>query len=140
VNQSRSLANQYFSDTIHGIPGNSDSGALNTWLVWQMIGLYPVVTQPVYLLESPWFNDINITVNRNATLRITSNGTASRLGQSEYYVQSVKINGKDWDKNWFNHEDVMVNGGTIEFSVGDKPTVWETGDPPPSPGHVEVKM
>ncbi|KAI1112702.1 glycoside hydrolase family 92 protein [Nemania sp. NC0429] len=138
VNQSRALSNQYFDDTIRGVPGNSDSGALNSWLIWQMLGLYPIVTQPVYLLESPWFTDINITLNENATLRITSDGEAKCLGQSGFYVQSVKINGKEWDKNWFNHEDVMVHGGTIEFSVGEEPVVWETGDPPPSPGHVEI--
>lgn len=104
-----------------------------------MLGLYPIVTQPVYLLESPWFADINITLGENATLRITSDGKAESLGHSGFYVQSVKINGEAWDKNWFNHEDVMVHGGIIEFLVGDEPVVWETGDPPPSPGHVELK-
>ncbi|KAI1815686.1 glycoside hydrolase family 92 protein [Poronia punctata] len=147
VNQSRSLANLYFSDTMRGVPGNSDAGAMNSWLIWQMLGLYPVVTQPVYLLESPWFDDINITLGRNATLRIiTSDGKKKKnnrdsasLGHSGFYVQSVKINGEDWDRNWFEHEDVMVHGGTIEFSVGDEPVVWETGHVPPSPGHVEIK-
>lgn len=31
----------------------------------------------------------------------------------------------------------MLNGGTIEFSVGDEPKTWETGEAPPSPGHLE---
>lgn len=139
VNQSRALANQYFHNELYGVPGNSDAGALNSWLVWQMLGLYPIVTQPVYLLESPWFTDINMTINGNETLRITSSGGDGRtLGQDGYYVQSVKINGKEWDRNWFNHEDVMVGGGTIEFVVGTDPVVWETGDVPPSPGHYEI--
>ncbi|KAI0142109.1 glycosyl hydrolase [Pestalotiopsis sp. NC0098] len=139
VNQSRALANQYFHNELYGVPGNSDAGALNSWLVWQMLGLYPIVTQPVYLLESPWFTDINMTINGNETLRITSSGGDGRkLGQDGYYVQSVKINGKEWDRNWFNHEDVMVGGGTIEFVVGTDPIVWETGDVPPSPGHYEI--
>ncbi|KAI1842823.1 hypothetical protein JX266_010999 [Neoarthrinium moseri] len=138
VNQSRALANQYFHDALYGVPGNSDAGALNSWLIWQMLGLYPIVTQPVYLLESPWFSDINITINGNQTLRVTSSGDHATLGQQGYYVQSVKINGQVWDKNWFNHEDVMVNGGTIEFTVGKEPTTWESGDVPPSPGHFEL--
>lgn len=102
-----------------------------------MLGLYPVVTQPVYLLGSPWFTDINMTINGDKTLRILSHNVedSSSLGQRGFFVQSVKINGQDWDKNWFNHEDVMVDGGTIEFFVGDNATVWETGDVPPSPGH-----
>ncbi|KAM0820208.1 putative Glycosyl hydrolase [Seiridium cardinale] len=138
VNQSRALANQYFHDALYGVPGNSDAGALNSWLIWQMLGLYPIVTQPVYLIESPWFDDINVTINGNKTLRITSNGNGATLGQSGFFVQSVKINGEEWTRNWFNHEDIMVEGGTIEFAVGDEPLVWETGDVPPSPGHYEV--
>jgi len=132
VQASRSLANQYFHDDLYGVPGNSDSGALNSWLIWQMLGLYPVVTTPVYLLVSPWFGDINMTVNGNRTLRIISHG----LDPESYYVQSTKVNGQSWDKNWLNHEDVMSNGGTIEFFVGANMTSWETGDVPPSPGHV----
>ncbi|ROW02940.1 hypothetical protein VSDG_01734 [Cytospora chrysosperma] len=135
VSQTRALANQYFHDALYGLPGNSDAGALNSWLIWQMLGLYPIVTQPVYLLESPWFNDINMTIGGNKTLRITSNGENALLGQSGYFVQSIKINGQEWDKNWLNHDDIMLEGGTIEFTVGDDPTIWETGAVPPSPAH-----
>lgn len=103
-----------------------------------MLGLYPIVTQPVYLLESPWFTDINMTINGDKTLRITSNGDNISLGQSGYFVESVKINGEVWERNWFNHEDIMVEGGTIEFTVGTAGQVWETGDLPPSPGRKAV--
>lgn len=137
VQQSRSLANQYFHDANYGVPGNSDAGALNSWLIWQMLGIYPVVTQTVYLIGSPWFNDLNMTVNENSTLRIiaTSNQSTS-FGQENYYVQSVKINGDSWNKNWFDHTDIMVDGGTIEFELGVEPAMWETGEVPPSPGHM----
>ncbi|KAK5999247.1 putative secreted glycosidase [Cladobotryum mycophilum] len=137
VHQTRNLTNQFFHNALYGLPGNSDAGALNSWLIWQMLGIYPIVTQPVYLLESPWFSDINMTINDHAVLRISSKGNddPKSLGQEDYYVQSVKINGEPWKKNWFGHEDVMVKGGTIEFTVGSEPTRWEDGDAPPSPGH-----
>ena len=107
-----------------------------------MLGIYPIVTQPTYLLESPWFSDINLTINGNSTLRITCNGNENpaSLGQKDFYVQSVSINGEPWTKNWFVHEDVMANGGTIEFTVGPNATIWETGDVPPSPGHQSRSM
>jgi putative alpha-1,2-mannosidase len=138
VNQTRALANEYFHDALYGVPGNSDAGALNSWLIWQMLGMYPIVTQPTYLLASPWFPEINMTVNGNKTLHITSTGAADskKLGQQDYYVQSVKINGKAWTKNWFDHDDLMTNGGSIEYTVGSKTKVWESGSVPPSPGHV----
>ncbi len=97
-----------------------------------MIGLYPVVTQPVYLINSPWFEDINMTINGNSTLRITATNLDNA---NSYFVQSVKVNGRDWDKNWLEHSDIMVNGGTIEFELGSETKRWESGDVPPSPGH-----
>jgi putative alpha-1,2-mannosidase len=102
-------------------------------MVWQMLGMYPVVTQPIYLLASPWFSDINMTINGNCTLHIV---TTNLDNAKSYYVQSVKINGQTWDRNWFEHDDLMVDGGTIEFEMGRDMKIWETGEVPPSPGHV----
>ncbi|PYH41923.1 uncharacterized protein BP01DRAFT_406290 [Aspergillus saccharolyticus JOP 1030-1] len=133
VQRSRGLGYQYFNDAPYGIPGNSDAGAMNSWLLWQLMGIYPVVTQPVYLIASPWFPELNMTINGNQTLRIIANNL-----HEGYYVQSVKINGQTWTKNWFEHEDIMARGGTIEFELGPNMTAWDTGSVPPSPGHRRV--
>jgi putative alpha-1,2-mannosidase len=98
-----------------------------------MVGLYPVVTQTTFLIGSPWFDDINITVNGNRTLRITATGLDNA---DSYYVHSVKINGELSSKNWLEHADVMVEGGTIDFELGSDMKVWESGEVPPSPGHL----
>ena len=143
VQRSRQLANDFYFNSSNGIPGNSDAGALNCWLVWQMLGLYPIVTTPVYLLESPWFEDVNVTVNHNRTLRIRAEGLDDGEGSEGYYVQGVKINGQEWAKNWFKHEDaggIMTEGGEILFTLGAKQKVWETGDVPPSPGHIVLDV
>ncbi|KAJ5111215.1 hypothetical protein N7532_001750 [Penicillium argentinense] len=134
VMQSRSLADQYFKDAAYGIPGNSDAGAMNSWLLWQMLGIYPIVTQPVYLLSSPWFPDLNMTINGDKTLRIRAYGL-----EEGFYVQGVKINGETWTRNWFEHADVMVEGGTIEFELGKEAKAWEKAEVPPSPGHVSLR-
>ena len=127
------LANQYFHDANYGVPGNSDAGALNSWLIWQMLGLYPVVTQTVYLIESPWFSDVNMTINGNRTLRIIANNLDNA---NSYYVQAVRVNGQDWHQNWLDHTDIMVEGGTIEFDLGSEMAAWDTGAVPPSPGRI----
>lgn len=138
VERGRQLARDFYHIGTDGIPGNSDAGALNCWLVWQMLGLYPIVTTNVYLLESPWFSDINMTVNHDKTLRISAQGLDDGDGKEGYYVQSVTINGEPWDRNWFEHENVMVIGGEILFQLGNQKKVWETGIVPPSPGHMVV--
>lgn len=123
-----------FHNAPYGIPGNSDAGAMNSWLVWQQLGFYPVVTQPIFLIVSPWFDEVNITVNSNYTLCVTANGLDNQDGS--YFVQSVRINGKEWDKNWVEHDEIMVTGGKVEFEMGNEMKVWETGPPPPSPGRL----
>lgn len=135
VERGRQLANDFYHTGSNGIPGNSDAGALNCWLVWQMLGLYPIVTTTVYLLESPWFSDINMTVNQDQTLRIRAQGLDDGDGNKAYYVQSIAINGVPWDRNWFEHHDLMLHGGEILFTLGTETRVWETGPVPPSPGH-----
>ena len=76
-----------------------------------------------------------MTINGDKTLCITAKNLDN---QNSYFVQSVKVNGKQWNKNWLSHSDVMVDGGTIEFELGSEMKHWETGDVPPSPGHLSA--
>ena len=134
VLRARQIINQYYSTSPSGLPGNSDAGALDSWLIWNFLGLYPVVTQPIYLLLSPWFTDLRLTVgDDSATLRITAEG----MGEESFYVQSVKINGEVWNQSWISHSDIE-NGGTIAFVLGSEPAEWDTGAVPPSPGHLGI--
>ncbi|KAK4991050.1 hypothetical protein LTR50_002130 [Elasticomyces elasticus] len=133
VLRSRQVVDQYYSTAPSGLPGNSDAGAIDSWLVWNLLGLYPVVTQPVYLLLSPWFADVTVKVGGNGSLRITAEG----LGDESFYVQSVKVNGVVWNQSWVSHEDLVGSGrATIEFVLGAESVSWDTGSLPPSPGHV----
>jgi putative alpha-1,2-mannosidase len=38
VMRSRKIVNQYYSNGRDGVPGNSDAGALESWMVWNLIG------------------------------------------------------------------------------------------------------
>ncbi|RFU78337.1 glycosyl hydrolase [Trichoderma arundinaceum] len=130
VNQSRvNIDENYFTGS-NGLPGNSDAGAMDSWMFWQMLGLYPVVTQPVYLILAPWFEDISVSVGGSYTLRIKAHG----LSNNSFYVQSLKVNGKWWNKSWLEHKDI-AEGGLLEFVLGPEPKSWDTGAVPPSPGH-----
>jgi hypothetical protein len=43
-----------------GLPGNSDAGAMQTWLLCNMTGLYPVTGQTTFLIHPPWFESLTI--------------------------------------------------------------------------------
>ncbi|RLV88589.1 putative secreted glycosidase [Meyerozyma sp. JA9] len=129
----RYLVNTKYSPGASGLPGNSDAGAMQAWLLFGLFGFYPVAGTTTYLLSSPFVPKTTFNLENGNKVEIVANN----LSETNFYVQSVQINGEDWNKNWFSHEDVFEHGGTITFELGSQPIVWETGDVPPSPGHTD---
>jgi putative alpha-1,2-mannosidase len=97
-----------------------------------MIGLYPITGQTTFLIHSPWFSSMTIDLGEKKKLVITSTG-GDGTGDTKFYVQSLKVNGERWSKNWLAWSDVFEEGGTMEFELGSDPVVWATGALPPSP-------
>lgn len=135
VAQSRHVAKTYYHTDVDGLPGNSDAGAMQTWLLWNMIGLYPITGQTTFLIHSPWFESLTIDLGGDKTLKVTSTGGDGN-GDTKIHVQSLKVNGQNWKKNWLAWDDIFAEGGTLEFELGDKPSQWFTGEAPPSPASV----
>lgn len=129
VKRSREIAKWYYNTSPGGLPGNSDAGAMQTWLLWNMIGLYPLTGQTTFLIASPWF-DMTIDLGRGKKLVITSEGGSDEA----IYVQSLKVNGKVWDKAWVTWDHIFARGGKMEFVLGPEPSGWsQGGELPPSP-------
>ncbi|KAM0227880.1 hypothetical protein ACHAPO_011169 [Fusarium lateritium] len=133
VMRSKAIVDEYYHSGASGIPGNDDAGSMSSWLVWSMLGLYPVVTQPVYLILSPRFENISIKLGQaGGTLRITAQGLSDGP-----YIQSLRVNGKAWNKSWVSHSDLVREDGKeslLEFTMGAKAVEWDSGELPPSPG------
>ena len=50
-----------YTDTAAGLPGNDDLGALSGWLVWTMLGLYPINPGlPYFVLGAPEFAEATV--------------------------------------------------------------------------------
>jgi putative alpha-1,2-mannosidase len=129
VLQNRNIAKSYYSPTPGGLPGNSDAGAMESWLLWNMLGLYPMVAQTTFLIGSPWFANTTISLEGGKSLTVTTvNGS-----DSSFYVQSLQVNGQPWTKPWLTWNDIFANGGTMDFVMGPNPANWATGAPPLSP-------
>ncbi|HZL24929.1 MAG TPA: GH92 family glycosyl hydrolase [Acidobacteriaceae bacterium] len=118
-----------FTDTRAGIPGNDDSGAMSSWLIFNTLGFYPVAGQDVYLIGSPAVPQSTISVGHGKRLRIVAHGAgADGLNR---YIQSATLNGKPWEKAWFRHADI-ANGGELELQMGSALSEWGTKISPPS--------
>jgi predicted alpha-1,2-mannosidase len=129
VKHSRFIAKTYYAPTPDGLPGNSDAGSMESWLIWNMLGLYPIVGQTTFLIGSPWFANTTISLGSGKQLIVTTTGGSD----TSYYVQSLSVNGKVWDQSWLTWNDIFANGGTMAFALGPEPQNWTTGNSPPSP-------
>jgi hypothetical protein len=98
-----------------------------------MIGLYPLTGQTTFLIHSPWFANLTIDLGSGKSLKITSTGGGS---DEAIFVQSLKVNGQPWTKNWLTWNDVFAAGGSLDFVLGKTMAQWDTGPLPPSPASV----
>lgn len=135
VNTIRYIINSKFSNGKKGLPGNSDAGAMQAWYLFGLLGFYPVAGTTTYLLSSPFLPYYVINLENGKKVEVTANN----LSSENYFIQSVKINGESWNQNWFDHDDLFKNGGSIEYELGSDQKVWESGDLPPSPGHYTLQ-
>jgi predicted alpha-1,2-mannosidase len=127
----RMLLDTWFTDTLLGMPGDEDGGGISAFVVFSMMGLYPVTPGvPIYDLGSPVFDRITIHLPHGKSLRIICRNNS----RDNKYIQSIKLNGKPLNQVWFKHADI-VNGGTLELKMGNQPNLNLGADPttfPPS--------
>ena len=104
-----------------GLSGNDDAGQMSAWYVFSAMGFYPVCPgTPYYIIGSPSFPRMSIRLENGKTFTIL----AHNANKKNIYIQSAKLNGKEYDKNYFTHQDI-VQGGTLEFQMGPNPnTNW----------------
>ncbi len=129
----RVLQENYF-DAPDGIPGNDDCGAMSSWAVLSMMGLYSVDPASLaYELVGPTFPKIVIHLREPYSGRIFSI-TAEGAAANAPYIQSVQLNGKRHEKNWVSFQSIAA-GGALHFQLSSEPNrTWGAGaeDAPPS--------
>jgi predicted alpha-1,2-mannosidase len=126
------LKDMYGSDRSgYAFPGMDDQGSTSSWYVMSALGFYTVdPSSSVYILGSPIFDEavIHIGNGRKFTI-IARNNSAANM-----YIQSATLNGKPWNKPWFDHSDIAV-GGELDLIMGSSPNRnWGSGSgaAPPS--------
>ncbi len=113
----RMLLESFFPDTLQGIPGDEDGGGMSAFVVFSMMGFYPVTPGiPVYDIGSPVFAKTTIHLRNGKDFVIVAKGSS----RENKYVRSVRLNGKVLEQVWFRHADV-ADGGRLELEMGDAP-------------------
>ncbi|NOX67338.1 MAG: glycoside hydrolase family 92 protein [Chlorobi bacterium] len=127
----RMLLDAFFTDNLFGIPGDEDGGAMSSFVIFSMMGFFPVTPGiPVYNIGSPVFEKISIDLPNQRTFTVI----AENSSKANKYIQKAFLNGKPLNRPWFTHNDI-VNGGTLKLIMGSKPNKqWGRNkeDSPPS--------
>lgn len=127
----RQCLKTWFRNDVMGIPGDEDGGGLTSFVVFSYMGFYPVTPGlPIYNIGSPLFEDVQVSLPSGKVFRII----AKNCSDTNKYIQSARLNGKEWNKPWFSHDDIK-DGGTLELKMGPKPNIhWgaEEESMPPS--------
>jgi predicted alpha-1,2-mannosidase len=121
----RMLLESFFPDTLQGIPGDEDGGGMSAFVVFSMMGFYPVTPGiPTYDVGSPVFDKITIRLRNGKDFTIV----ASNNSHDNKYVESIRLNGQPLNQVWFRHADI-ANGGKLELTMGDTPNTSLGSDP-----------
>jgi predicted alpha-1,2-mannosidase len=125
----RMLLESFFPDTLQGIPGDEDGGGMSAFVVFSMMGFYPVTPGiPVYDVGSPVFDKVTIHLKNGKDFVLTARNTS----HDNKYVQSIRLNGQPLEQVWFRHGDI-AQGGTLDVTMGDTPNTSLGSAPSSSP-------
>ena len=125
----RMLMDTWYTDNLFGIPGDEDGGGMTAFVVFSMMGFFPVTPGiPVYSIGSPAFNELSLKLDNGKKFTLIAKNNSS----DNKYIQSAQLNGKVLDRSWFTHQE-LLNGGTLILTMGNLPNKkWGTTNLPPS--------
>lgn len=118
----RRTMDEMYTDRFDGLSGNEDVGQMSAWYIMSAMGLYQVDPSGSRLVfGSPILDEAKLNVGDGKTFRIV----AKNNSKDNLYIQSVKLNGKNYTKSYIEYGD-MIKGGTLEFTMGAQPSKFGT--------------
>ena len=113
----REAMSRLYKATPDGYCGDEDNGQTSAWYVFSAMGFYPVCpATDQYVLGTPLFKKITVTLDNGKQLIIDAPDNSDQ----NKYVQSIRFNGKLWEKNWLPHAELQ-KGGMLNFIMGNTP-------------------
>ncbi len=115
----RLCINKYFSNQPGGLPGNDDTGTMSAWLVYSMMGFYPVTPgNPNYTLTTPVFDKITINLDPNiySNDKIVIETINNKHGN--LYINKIE-SGNKLINGYFIQHDELIRNGNLRFYLND---------------------
>jgi len=133
----RTICNEFYgTEPLHGYGygQDEDQGQLGAWYVMASLGLFDVqghaAADPTFQFGSPLFEKVSLQLagdSDNMLVIRTENNAPGNL-----FIQNLDLNGEAVSRCWIPR-DVLMDGGTLTFSMGSEPNKeWGIEEPPPS--------
>lgn len=111
------IMDSLYTTETDGLSGNEDAGQMSAWYVMSSMGFYPVnPANSIYVIGSPRFEKVEISVTEDRTFEIV----AENLNDQNVYIQSATLNGKELERSFISHNEIM-DGGSLVFEMGNTP-------------------
>ncbi|WP_256010631.1 GH92 family glycosyl hydrolase [Desertivirga xinjiangensis] len=115
-NQVHKIIREEYSIGPGGLSGNEDAGQMSAWLVFSMLGFYPVCPgNPDYIIGSPLFPKAEFYLADGKVFTIE----AINASQQNRYIQSALLNGNEINEAQLKHKD-LIGGGKLVLQMGPK--------------------
>ena len=112
-NKVSELISTHFKNTPDGLPGNDDTGTMSAWLIYSMMGLYPVSpADAVYAVTTPTFD--KITIQLDSRYYDQSQLVIEKEGKG--VIKHLKL-GEEIQKGFFVNHSELVQSNCLKISL-----------------------
>ncbi|MDD4515068.1 GH92 family glycosyl hydrolase [Massilibacteroides sp.] len=113
----REVMNRMYTPGPDGYCGDEDNGQTSAWYVFSALGFYPVCPgTDEYVMGAPLFKKATLHFENGKDFVINAPENSSK----NVYMESVKLNGQNYTKNYLKHAD-LYKGGVLDVKMSDKP-------------------
>jgi len=82
----------WYTDNLFGIPGDEDGGGMTAFVVFSMMGFFPVITGvPIYSIGSPEFNQLSIKLAGGKSFTLIAKIILLKINISKVLHSTVKF-------------------------------------------------
>lgn len=123
----REVLTTLYHDNVDGLSGNEDVGQMSAWYILSALGFYEV--EPAggrYWFGTPAVANADVEVEGGIFKIETENLNNENVGEN-IYIQSIKLNGKDYRLPYINHSDIKA-GTVLTYVMGNTPAKWYEKD------------
>ncbi len=113
----REVMNRLYRPTPDGYCGDEDNGQTSAWYIMSALGFYTVCPgTDEYVLGAPLFTKARINLPNGKKIEIS----APENSDENRYVDVLKLNGKEYGKNYLRHSD-LTRGARLDYKMSAKP-------------------